>query len=96
MYAILSYVLSGEIALKNNHYYNIIIILVRRFIFQPVAVETSGAMGKLAIQFSYDLSRRLVVRFQDERKSNFQFQGVSWLFSEGTCSAFRSHTVIRC
>ena len=35
--------------------------LGRRFIFQPVAVETSGAMGKSTIQFFKDLGRRLAV-----------------------------------
>ena len=55
--------------------------LGRRFIFQPVAVETSGAMGKSTIQFFKDLGRRLAVRFQDQRESDFLFQRVSFLFS---------------
>ena len=50
--------------------------LGRRFIFQPVAVETSGAMGKSTIQFFKDLGRRLAVRFQDQRESDFLFQSV--------------------
>ena len=41
--------------------------LDRRFIFQPVAVETTGAMGKSTIQFFKHLGRRLAVRFQDQR-----------------------------
>ena len=44
--------------------------LGRRFIFQPVAVETSGAMGKSTIQFFKDLGRRLAVRFQDQLSSS--------------------------
>ena len=39
--------------------------LGRRFIFQPVAVDTSGVMGKSTIQFFKDLGRRLAVRFTD-------------------------------
>ena len=63
-----------------------------RFIFQPVAVETSDAMGNSTIQFFKDLGRRMAVRFQDKRESDFLFQSVF----EGTPSAFRSRTVIRC
>ena len=70
--------------------------LGRRFIFHPFAVETSGAMGKSTIQFFKDLGRRLDVRFQDQRESDFLFQIVLWLFSGGTPSAFCSRTVIRC
>ena len=51
--------------------------LGRRFIFQPVAVETSGAIGISTIQFFKDLGRRLTVRFQDQRESDFLFQRVS-------------------
>ena len=53
----------------------------RRFIFQSVAVEKSGAMGK-SIIFK-DLGRRLVVRFQDQRESNFLFQRVSLAILRG-------------
>ena len=70
--------------------------LGRRFIFQPVAVETSGAMGKSTIQFFKDLGRRLAVRFQDQRESDFLFQRVSLAILRGTPSAFCSRTVIRC
>ena len=51
--------------------------LGRRYIFQPDAVETSGAMGKSTIQFFKDLGRRLAVRHQDQRESDFIFQRVS-------------------
>ena len=51
--------------------------LGRRFVFQPVAVETSGAMGKSTIEFFKDLGRQLAVRFQDQRESDFMFQRVS-------------------
>ena len=54
-----------------------------RFIFQPVAVETSGAMGKSTIQFFKDLGRRLAVRFQDQRESDFLFQRVSLAILRG-------------
>ena len=57
--------------------------LGRRFIFQPVAVETSGAMGKSTIQFFKDLGRRLAVRLQDQRESNFLFQRVSLAILRG-------------
>ena len=57
--------------------------LGRRFIFQSVAVETSGAMGKSTIQFSKDLGRRLAVRFQDQRESFFLFQIVSLAILRG-------------
>ena len=57
--------------------------LGRRFIFQPVAVETSGAMGKSTIQFFKDLGRRLAVRFQDQRESDFLFQRVSLAILRG-------------
>ena len=63
--------------------------LGRRFIFHPVAVETSGAVGKSTIQLFKDLRRRLAVRFPVP-------ESVFWLFSEGTPSKFRSLTVIRC
>ena len=68
----------------------------RRFIFQPVAVETSGAIGKSTIQVFKDLGRRLAVRFQDQRESDFLFQRVSLAILRGTPSAFCSRTVIRC
>ena len=70
--------------------------LGRRVIFQPVAVETFGAMGKSSIQFFINLGRRLAVRFQDQRESDFLFQRVSLAILRGTPSAFRSRTVIRC
>ena len=57
--------------------------LGRRFIFQPVAVETSGAMGKSTIQFFLDLGRRLAVRFQDQCESDFLFQRVSLAILRG-------------
>ena len=57
--------------------------LGRRFIFQPVAVETSGAMGKSTIQFFKDLGRRLAVRFQDQRESDFLLQRVSLAILRG-------------
>ena len=57
--------------------------LGRRFIFQPVAVETSGAMGKSTIQFFKDVGRRLAVRFQDQRESDFLFQRVSLAILRG-------------
>ena len=57
--------------------------LGRRFIFQPVAVDTSCAMGKSTIQFFYDLGRRLAVRFQDQRESDFLFQRVSLAIIRG-------------
>ena len=57
--------------------------LSRRFIFQPVAVETSGAVGKSTIQFFEDLGRRLAVRFQDQRESDFLFQRVSLAILRG-------------
>ena len=68
----------------------------RRFIFQPVAVETSDAMGKSTIQFFNDFGRRLAVQFQDQRESDFQFQRVSLAILRETPSIFRSRTVIRC
>ena len=49
----------------------------RCFIFQPVAVQTSGAMWQSTIQFLLVLGRRLVGRFQDQRECNFLFQRVS-------------------
>ena len=58
-------------------------VLGRRFIFQPVAVETSGAMGKSTIQFFKDLGCRLAVRFQDQRESDFLFQRVSLAILRG-------------
>ena len=61
--------------------------LGRRFIFQPIAVETSGAMGKSTIQFFKDLCRRLAVRFQDQRESDFLFQIVYLAILRG--NAFR-------
>ena len=57
--------------------------LGRRFIFQPVAVETSGAVGKSTIQLFMDLGRRLAVRFQDQRGSDFLFQRVSLAILRG-------------
>ena len=50
--------------------------LGRRLIFQPVAVETSGAMAKSTIQF-FCCCRRLAVRYQDQRESDCLFQRVS-------------------
>ena len=70
--------------------------LGRRFIFQPVAVETSCAMGKSTIQFFKDLGRRVAVRFKDQRESYFLFQRVSLAILRGTPSAFCNRTVIRC
>ena len=70
--------------------------LGRRFIFQSVAVETSGAMRKSTIQFFKDLCRRLAVRFQDQHESDFLFQRASLAVLRGTPSACCSRTVIRC
>ena len=42
-------------------------VLGRRFIFQPVAVETSGALRKSTIQLFKDLGRRLAVRFPNQQ-----------------------------
>ena len=58
-------------------------ILGRRFIYQPVSVETSGAMGKSTIQFFNDLGRRFVVRFQDQHVTDFLFQRVSLAIPRG-------------
>ena len=52
------------------------IFLDRRFIFLPVADETSGAIGKSTIQFFIDLDRRLAVQLQDQRESDFLFPSV--------------------
>ena len=66
--------------------------LGRRFIFPPVAFETSGAMGKSTIQFFKNLSRRLAVRFQDQRESDFLFQRVSLAILMGNAlSILQSH-----
>ena len=51
-------------------------MLGRHFIYQPVAVETSGVMGKSTMPFFKDLGHRLVVRFQDQREDDFLFQRV--------------------
>ena len=70
--------------------------LGRRFIFQPVAVETSGAMGKSTIQFFFigvaDLPCDLRI---SARVISCSIECL-WLFSGGTPSAFCSRTVIRC
>ena len=60
----------------------------RRFIFQPFAVETSGAMGKSTIQF-------FKIRVAD-LPCDFLFQIVSLAILRGTPSEFCSRTVIRC
>ena len=66
--------------------------LGRRFIFQPVAVEMSGAMGKSTIQYFKDLGRRLAVRFQDQCKSDFLFQRVSLaILRRNAISIFQSY-----
>ena len=66
--------------------------LGRRFIFQPVAVETSGAMGKSTIQFFKDLGRRLAVRFTDQRERDFLFHRVSLAILRGnTFSILQSY-----
>ena len=57
--------------------------LGRRFNFQPVAVETSGTIGKSMIQFFTDLSRRPAAQFQDQCKSDFLFQSVSLAIFRG-------------
>ena len=67
--------------------------LGRRLIFQPVAVEMSGALGKSMIQLFKDLGCRLAVRFQDQRDSNFLFQKVSWAILRENVF---SRTMIRC
>ena len=54
-----------------------------RFVFQLVAAETSGAMGLSTIQFSNDLGRRLAMRFEDQRESDFLFQRVSFAILRG-------------
>ena len=57
--------------------------LGRRFTFQQVAVETSGAMGKSTTQFCKHLGRQLAVRFQDQCESDFLFQRVSLAILRG-------------
>ena len=54
-----------------------------RFIFQPVAVDTSGAMEKSTIQFFKDFGCRLAVRFQNQREGDFLFQRVSLAILRG-------------
>ena len=58
-------------------------MLGRRYIFQPLAVETSGVVGKSEIQFSKDLGRRFFVRFQAQCVSDFLFQRVSLAIHRG-------------
>ena len=67
-------------------------VLGRRFMFQPVAVETSGAMGKSTIHVFTDYGRRLAVRYPDQRESDFLFQRMSLAILRMT-SAFPSRTV---
>ena len=62
--------------------------LGRRFIFQQVVVETSGAMGKSTNKFCKHLGRQLAVRFPVPESVFGYSQG-------GTPSAFCSRTVIR-
>ena len=57
--------------------------LGRRFIFQPVAVETSGAVGKSKIHFFKHLGCRLVVQFQDQSEIDFLLQRVSLAILRG-------------
>ena len=57
--------------------------LGRRFIFQPVDVETSDSMRKSTIQYFKDLGRRLSVRFQDQRESVSLFQRVTLTILRG-------------
>ena len=66
----------------------------RRFIFQPMAVETSGAMGKSTIKCFNDLGRRLTVRFQDQRDSDFLFQIVSLAILRGIAFSIPSLQVV--
>ena len=61
--------------------------LGRHFIFQPIAVETSGAIGKSTIQFFLDFVRRLAVRFQDQGESDFLLQRVSFAILRGNASS---------
>ena len=58
-------------------------MLGRRIIFQPVAVETNGTMGKSTIRFFGDLGRLLAMRFQDQRESDILFQRVSLAILRG-------------
>ena len=69
--------------------------LGRRFIFQPVAVETSGAMGKSTIQFFLDLAVDLLCDFRISARVISCSRECLWLFSGGKPSAFCSRTVIR-
>ena len=57
--------------------------LGRRLISHPVAIETSGGIGKSTIQFFYDLGRRLAVRFKDQRESDFLLQRLSLAILRG-------------
>ena len=64
--------------------------LSRRFIFQPVAVETSGAMGKSTIQFLKIWVADLPCDFRINARAISCSRDCLWP------SAFRSCTVIRC
>ena len=66
----------------------------RRFIYQPVAVETSGAMEESTIQFFKDFGHRLACDFRVSARVISCSSECLWLFSGGTPSAFCSRTVI--
>ena len=70
--------------------------LDRRFIFQPVAVETSGAMGNRRSSFFKIWVVILPCDFRISVRVISCSGECLWLFSGGTPSAFCSRTVIRC
>ena len=70
--------------------------LGRSFIFQPAAVETFGAMGKSSSNFMHILVADWPCDIRINTRAIFCTRECLWIFSEGTPSLFRSHTMIRC
>ena len=62
--------------------------LCRRFIFQPVAVETSDTMGKSTVLFFKDIGRRLPCDFRISVRVISCSRECLWLFSGGTHQHF--------
>ena len=70
---------------KRNRYSE----LGRRYIFQPVAVETSGALSQSTLDFLKDLGRRITYESGDTRDMEYLLQRISLAVVRGNATSLR-------
>jgi len=59
-------------------------------VFVPVAVETAGTWGQLAIELVQEIGKRITTVTEDSRETMFLFQRLSVVLQKGNAVAFQS------